>query len=327
MTFLNLETKVLFYSDQNIENPKVRLADIDDILQQINVVNVKSLELCVEPNENATIANTQRAISNTIDSAVFEVSRPVSSQEIFRYTWTLSPAFRTVVNIGIDSTTHVALTRVGPRSMKLQSISGTAINSALVQVGDVLSFEKNTDLFTSPFSPYNTGNTYTIQSKGSGYVIFNDEGSMAEESDVELGTSFNKAFFVYSQPTASSAKVGDQVLITSSNFNYFNQGTFPILRVAHDYIEVMNPYGVEETVTNTTNGMIVFDYFIRFVHLVATNEVSLKFDNNENGFKIDRLNSDFAQFTSSVKATKIVVSNNSLSPVAIRCQFAAIVEG
>ena len=70
MPFLNLNTGVLLYADSNVENPKIRLADVTDTFQQIIINNVRSNEIIIEPNESETIANTQRTLA-TITSTVF----------------------------------------------------------------------------------------------------------------------------------------------------------------------------------------------------------------------------------------------------------------
>jgi hypothetical protein len=70
--------------------------------------------------------------------------------------------------------------------------------------------------------------------------------------------------------------------------------------------------------------MIIFDYMIRFAHMIASDELTLTFDGNNTGFVIEKLG-DQAQFTSTLKTTQITATNNSLSPVSIRCQFSGAI--
>ena len=324
MPFLNLNTGVLLYADSNVENPKIRLADVTDTFQQIIINNVRSNEIIIEPNESETIANTQRTLA-TITSTVFSFTRPIDVQPTMRVEWTsgADPVFRTLRNIGIDTTTHIAISRVGPRSMKIESISGTPITTTSVFTGDVVWFERNSDSYTSPFNAYNVDRAFIVQSKGVNSIIVNDEGIMAEENDVTISSTADLKIFV--QPLPTSVKLNDYINITTSAYNFYNRGIFKILRVTDKYLEFENPYGVIESVTNSTNGLVVFDYLIRFAHIIANGEIELRFDGNSSGLTITPLNHENSQFTASLKSTQILATNNTMNAISVRCQFAGIV--
>jgi hypothetical protein len=218
----------------------------------------------------------------------------------------------------------MAMTRVGPRSMKLMSISGTDFDTTSIVTGDHLWIERNSDVFTNPFSAYNTDKLLTIQSKGTYYIVVNDEGLLGEESDIELGSDYTDAFKVFVKPAANAAKPGDFVTISASGFNFYNRGTFQLARITNDYIEFSNPYSVDEF--GASGGLIIFDYMIRFAHIISSGEITITFDGNSDGVILDKLG-DFAQFTSTLKTTQITVTNNSLSAVSLRCQIAGAIEG
>jgi hypothetical protein len=216
MPYLNLSTGVLIYIDPNVENPKIRLADITDTLSQIIVSNVKTIETVIQPGESNTVITTQRTVSGSINTSEFDITRPIATDNIARMTWNgvgANPGFRTLRSIGIDNTTHMAMTRVGPRSMKLMSISGTAFNTAAIQTGDQLWIERNSDSFTNVFSPYNTDKLLTIQSRGTGFIVVNDEGLLGEEADLSLGSLYDSAFKIFVKPATTSPKVGSTLTI------------------------------------------------------------------------------------------------------------------
>jgi hypothetical protein len=328
MPFLNLTTAVLIYVDPNIENPKIRLSDITDTFSQIAVANVKSSETVIPPGETNTVVTTQRVLAAGIATSQFDISRPIETEDVTRMTWTgagSNPQFRSLRAIGVDNTTHMAMTRVGPRSMKLMSSSGTAFNTSTINTGDQLWIERNSDSFTSPFSAYNCDKLFTVQSKGSGYIVVNDEGILGEETDVALGASYAYAFRVFVQPITNGPRIGDSCIISNSGFNFYNRGIFQIARITDTYIEFLNPYAVSESAVS--GGLIIFDYMIRFAHVIASGELTLTFDGNTEGIVIDKLGADIAQFTSTLKTTQITATNNTLTSIALRCQFAGAIEG
>lgn len=328
MPFLNLNTAILIYVDPNVENPKIRLSDITDTFSQVAVSNVKSSETVIMPGETATVITTQRTLSPTISTTQFDITRPIETDDVTRMAWNgvgSNPLFRTVRATGIDNLTELAMVRVGPRSMRLMVVSGT-FDTTSIATGDQLWIERNSDAFTSPFSAYNCDKLLTIQSKGVGFVVVNDEGLLGEEPSVVLGSAYSTALKIFAQPSANQPRVSDSVIISNVGFNYYNRGTFQILRLTDSYIEFINPYATEELAVY--GGIVIFDYMIRFVHIIASGELSLAFDGNAQGLAIDKLgNNDTAQFTSTLKTTQITATNNSLNSVALRCQISGAIEG
>jgi hypothetical protein len=322
MPFLNLETGILLYADTNVENPKVRLADITDTFQQVTISNVKSAETVVSVGETKTIVSTRRSLAPSIATAACVFVRPIDNVDVMRLSVSsIANAFRTKRNIGVDVTSHVSVTRVGPRSLKIGSLAGTPISTSEITVGDQLWIERNSDNYTNCFTEYNCDKLLTVQSVGTDSFVVNDEGFLVEEPDVELGSLFDSAFKVLARPTIETPKVDDYIKI-AGNFNYYNKGVFKILRITDNYVEYANPYGVIESVTNTTTGLAIFDYFIRFVHLVASGELEIGVDGNPAVITTSPLDAEKSQFTATLKATEITVTNNTLNPIVLRCQSA-----
>jgi hypothetical protein len=265
-------------------------------------------------------------LGGSIDTSQFSFLRPVATDGIVRVLWTGtggSPGFRTARALGVDATTVLSQTRTGPKTIRLQSTSGTPLNSAAVVSGDKIFFERTTDAFTSPFSSYNSGKTYTVQSKGSGYIDYIDEGTVIEEPSVTLGSGFAQALKVFA-PEGAGLRIGDSIVLTSSNFNTANQGTFTVTQHTDTYVEFLNPYAAIETVTNSTNGVFAYDELIGFVYLVSSGNVVLFLDDQTIGSPVVRLDNNVGFFMGSISASKIIIKNETSEKVSIRCQLAAL---
>lgn len=327
MPFLNLENKLIIYADSNVENPKVRLVDITDSSLQVCVNDTKSQDLTIMPGESKEVANKLRTLGVSVDTAEFSLYRPDSVADRMRLSWTGSggnPEFRVLRSTGVDATTQVSITRQGPRTMRIAHTGGTALDTSLVQTGDVIYLEKTYDLFTSPFNAANTGTHFLVQAKGVGYIDFSDEGGSVDEAAVILGST--EALKVFANPNPNKPKIGDSVRISASSFNLYNRGVFEITNVTDTYLEFVSPYGVAETVTNTVDGVAVFNDLINFFSAVSSGPLKVFIDSDTSGFQMSRLTQDKCVFQASVSAAKITLLNEGWTAVAVRCQHATISE-
>jgi len=327
MSYLNLQSQFIIYSDANVENPKVRLSDISDSFTGITLSDVKSQEIVIDANSTYSVVNTQRTLGVGINTTEFQVFRPISTEDNVRMKWTGNggnPAFKTARVLSVDATTTVSLTRVGPRTMRLQYVSGTALNTSQVLSGDKIFFEASDDTVTSPFSLANQNKTYTVQAKSATYIDFADEGMSVEEPSVVLGADFADVLKVFAADTPTTARVGDTLKVVSSNFSADNQGSFPITKITDSYVEFVNPYGVSETATNTTNGIYIFDKLIGFVYIVSTGDVEIMTDGQTSGTKLQKLDANISLFFGSISASRIDIKNLSDVPVAVRSQYATV---
>lgn len=322
-----MQTNFIIYSDPNVENPKVRLADISDSFTGINLADVKSQEIVIDANATYSIVNNQRTLGVGVDTAEFQIYRPISTEDIVRMEWTGNggnPTFKTSRSLGVNATTVLSLTRVGPRTMRLQYVSGTALNTAQVLTGDKIFFERSDDNITSPFSPANQNKSYTVQAKSVTYIDFADEGASVEESSVILGAQFAKVLKVFAADTPNTPRIGDTLKVISTAFSADNQGQFQIMQITDDYVEFVNPYGVLETATNTANGLYIFDKLIGFVYIVSTGDVEIVSDGQAVGTKLQKLDANISVFFGSISASRIDIKNLNDTPVAVRSQYAAV---
>lgn len=327
MPFLNLETKLIIHSDQNIENPKVRLCDIVDTFQGVQLSSVKSQEFILKPNEQQVVANTQRVLGANIATSQFQIVRPVSTDSTVRFQWTGvggDPAFRAARATGVDATTVMSLVRSGPMTMRLLSVSGTAMVTTTVIPGDEVFFEKNYDTYSSPFPASMTGRTFQVQSVGANYIDFIDNGTATEAASIALSATLND-FIIMSFPV-NGLRAFDTIQINCLAFNSFNRGSFQITLVTPTFIEFANPYGVLETQTNTANGIWAYENLVGFVYLIASGPVSISLD-GQPGITLGILGNGASFFNGSVSASVINITNNSEATIAVRSQYSSVVIG
>ena len=327
MTFLNFESKFLIHSDTNLENPRVRLCDIVENFQSVLVRDVHSQENTLQPNESQTILNNQRTLGAGISTTQFQITRPISTDAVARMSWTSiggDPAFRTLRSLSVDATTVVSLVRSGPRTMRIQSTSGSPLVSTSVIPGDEIFFEKNYDTFTSPFASNITGRKFSVQAIGANSIDFIDEGTTIEQPNITLGSTFTQNFLVMSFPV-NSIREGDEIKNKCANFNSFNQGTFKISLVTPSFIEFTNPYAVLETQTNTANSLFAYDDLIGFLYLVSSGSLTIYLDGALSGISISPLANSVSIFNGSISASKIEITNNSNNSINVRSQCATVI--
>ena len=322
MAYLNFNYGLMVAEDSSDINPKVRMPDITKSIQGVVVGNDKSDRITLGPGESKDIVVTARALAWDA-STQLQFDRYISSGDNMRIKWTgtgTNPGFRTARNIAGGATTAVSISRVSPYVARVSVISGTAWSLATVQVGDLLRFEKNTDSFTSPFSPTNLGKTFQVQAKGATYIDFVDNGEASQDANVTLGASFGFALRVMS---TGPTKIGDTLELSGPTLNLSNAGKYTIVDVSSDYIEVVNPYGVNETVTYSSNSMNVYDYLIGFVHLRATGKFKMRFGGQAEWATVDRLGNE-ALFIASVSTYKIEAKNDGSDTITISVQHAMV---
>lgn len=322
MPFLNLNVGFLIYEDQTDVNPKIKLPDLSFSAHGVNVDHEKSERITIYPNEIKDIATTSRNVlwDNTTQLS-FE--RYLAAGDNIRIKWTgtgTNPVFRTNRNIGGSATTEISITRVTPYVARLTQTSGTALTLSSVQVNDFLKFEKNTDSFTSPLHPTNVGKTFLVQSKGANYIDFIDNGEVALDTAIPLGADFSFVLRVMSQ---GPVKIGDTIGVSGSSINPSNIGQFTIVDVSPEYIEITNPLSSSETVLYGTNQITVYEYLIGFVNLRANGRFKIRFDDQTEWVRLDRVGKDVL-FMGAISAHKIQAMNDGVDTVTVSIQHAAV---
>ena len=323
MPFLNLNLQLLMYEDaDNNRNPLIRMPDITKSVQGVPVNNDRSDRITLYANDVKDLATTSRTLFWDATTEL-SFSLPISTESKMRIQWTgtgTNPLFRTKRAIGGSATTTVSITELTPYVKRVTNISGTAWNTASVQVNDLIRFERNTDSFASPFISGNAGVTYLVQSKGANYIDFIDNGQAIVEGSVVLGADFDLALRVMSP---GPVKLADIVTITSTAIHPSNNGKFEIIDISSDYIEVVNPLAVTETQTLGSNIPTIYEYLIGFVLLRASGPFKIKFDSQSEWAKVDRVGPE-ALFMASMSAHSIQASNDGPDPITVSIQYARV---
>ena len=321
MAFMNLNYKLLIFEDCSGKQPEVRLPDISKSIENVAVEFDKSERFVIYSNEIKDIATTQRPL--LIDSSTeFNIYRPKDSSDVMRLEYTgngTAPAFRTNRSIGGSATTVAQITRVTNYVARIQNTGGTAWSLSNVQVNDHIVFDQSTDSFTSPFSSNNQNRVYIVQNKGVDFIDFVDNGVQSNES-VTLGADFAKALKVLSQ---SPVKLQDYLQISGSGINPSNVGKFEITDVSDNYLEFINPMGVDEIVATGTNSIVVYEYLIGFIHLRASAPVKIRFGEQTEWILIDRIGVE-ALFIGSPCTHKIQAFNDRSETVSLSIQHAMV---
>jgi hypothetical protein len=327
MPYLNLESKMMVYSDHNLENPKVRLSDIVDSFTGVPLSNFKAQDIVIDPKASVSVLNNQRTLGVGVDTAEFQIFRPISDSGIIRMEWTGvggNPQFRTARALGVAADTEILLTRVGPRTIRLQHIAGTALVTTSVVAGDQIMFEAANDALVPPFTAANQGVSYPVQSKGANYIDFADEGHAIEEPSVLLGPDFAKVLKVFAGLSPATPRPGDTIKISGTNFSADNKGIFVISKITDSYVEMNSPYGILETKINTAGGLFIYEKLIGFVYLVASSEVTLIPDGQPSGISLIKLDQNNALFFGSLSASRLDIYNPGDYPVSLRIQHASV---
>lgn len=321
MSLMNIKFSLLIYEDPSHESPKIRTPDITRDYQKVTVTRPASDEFYLGAGESAMLATTARTVGldNTTE---LQLVRPFVNDDRIRLLWTgvgTNPAFRTKRTIGIDATTTVSVTRQAPNTVRIASVSGTAINSAAVLVGDFVKLEGSTDTFTSVWNDANQNIFWQVQSKGTGYIDILDNGAFVLEAGIVLGADFDKQLRVIS---AGNVKVGDTVELIGG-INIGNKGKFQIINLSSDYVEFVNPFAIAETFTVNSN-VSIYDRLIGIVLIRSTGEFRLLTNGQSEGVKVAMFQSE-ALYLSSTEAHALQAVNEGTQPITIRIQHASVI--
>ena len=319
MSHMNLNFGLITYEDSSITNPTIRSLDVNRSLLGIPVVGERTDKVeNLLPGESRVIASTLRAVTQD-NSTVYNVVHPWSDNaSTVRLQWTGSgaaPGFATKRIIGTTNSSIVSITRINPATCRIMC---STMNTSLVQVGDVVKFEKSYDTFVSLFS-YSNQAAFRVLAKGTGYIDVVDDGVMNEDQNVVLGTAFDKQLRVFSN---GSVRVGDIIEVSGSGQNPNNAGKFTVTELSYDYVQFINPFATDLTFTNTGN-VQVYDRLMGFLFIRASDTVSFKI-NDGNAIKIQRLGSNEALFLGSVQGFKIELVNEEQTPVSATVHYSSI---
>ena len=241
MSRLNVNIGILAYEDsQATLQPQVRLADLKWSLLGLPTDNFRNLPISLAPGESLVVASTARGLSfNNVTQFVI-----TKNNDRMRISGSIG---QRVSRDSGDSSTAWSLTQNGVVT-RLTASSGTIPDFTEVAVGDFVNMG-------SGFQPFNQGQ-FLILSKGSNYIEFQNPYAQPESNIV--GSTLS----IYS---SGPVQVGDTLDITSAQFSFPNQGSFPVLEVTDLYIDVLNPKAFPQTVSGVSSGIAIYPYAYKWL--------------------------------------------------------------
>lgn len=304
MSYLSL---TLNTAASSVENPlkSTTAATMNFEVAGLKLDIAEGFSVTLDPYEEQVIASTRKPLS--LDATTqFQIIQPYNNlgqESLWRVQWIggTNPNFRVRRSLTINTTTTVSVTRLNDIVARVQFSVAIGSNAKL---NDILLFEKNNDIgLQSPFNTVNTGVPCRIVGVGTDYLDVQDSGVLVNDPNVLLGVNYLDILKVFS---SSGAQVTDALSITSSAFNYGNRGTFKIVAVSSDYIDIEAPSLVPEIVTNITDGFRIFINTIYYISLKAKGSFKLVVDEKE--LDLSPLG-DTAIFASSVTCSEVIVKN------------------
>lgn len=274
----------------------------------------EGFSVVLDPREERVVASTRKTLSldSTTEIQITQPYNSLSQENVWRIRWTqngTSPNFRIRRTLTINNTTTVSVSRLNDTVSRVQFSVAIGANA---KINDILLFEKENDLgFVSPFNSGNQGIPVRIVGVGTNFLDVDDAGVLVNESSVLLGVDYLNVLKVFS---STGVQVTDVLKISSSAFNYGNRGTYKIIFVSADYIEIEAPSLVPETVSGILDGFQVFTNSIYYFAIKAKGMLQLIID--EKTLDLSLLN-DTAIFAGAITCSEIVVRNLSDGNLAV----------
>lgn len=274
----------------------------------------EGFSVVLDPREERIVASTRKLLSLDATTGI-EITQPynnLAQETTWRIRWNgagANPNFRVRRSLTISNTTTVNVTRLNDAVTRVQFSVAIGANA---KVNDILLIEKENDLgLVSPFNPVNQGVPARIVGIGTNYLDVDDAGVLVNETNILLGVNYLDILKVFS---SVGVQVTDVLKISSSAFNYGNRGTYKIIFVSSDYIDIEAPSLIPEVVTGIVDGFQVFTNSIYYFALKAKGQLQLVVD--EKVLDLSTLG-DTAIFAGGVTCSEIIVRNLSDGNLAV----------
>lgn len=325
-SFLNLElNRTAYLASVPSQNPSQKVFEFSSGTVGLPVQDPICATKTIYSDSTVEIANTTRTVLID-DETEIAVQRVFPTENLVRLRWNgigAHPGFRTYRATGHDDTTMVSFVRSSPSSMKLEVVSGKAMDFSSVILGDEVYMQATDATFTSPFLSNNTGRSFKIIDKSANYIIFRDDGIGYEQYSVLLGSDYDSALRIFS---SSGVKTGDMVDFTEScGFKPSNkEHRLLITGVTDREISFNNPYAIEEVAIPGADTVRVFDKLINLIVIESSGPIDVSFDDGE-FFSVSEYQPGQAFFAGSVAASKISLRNSLENAINVVFQAASLI--
>lgn len=245
MSLLNLNLSIVAYLDgPSSTQPRLRQADLSYSLMGIPTDGFKQVPLSLAPGETQVVTSLGRTISYS-PSTTFTVT---SKNGVMRLAGSIGQ--RTSKNAG--NTTTQWTTTVNGSAVRMQFVGGTSPVFSNIIPGDFVNIDSGT------FNALNVGE-FLILSVGSSYIEFMNPYAQPE-------TAATGSLSVYS---SGPVQKGDIVDIIAPQFAFPNQGTFSVVKVTDQYIEMANPNTFPQSVTNVSSGITIYPFAYQWMAVIV----------------------------------------------------------
>jgi len=313
MSYLSLSLNT---AASSVENPlkSSSAASLAFDVASLKLDIAEGFSVVLDPREERVVASTRKPLA--LDAATeIEITQPYNSlaqESTWRIRWNgvgTNPNFRVRRALTINNTTTVNITRLNDTVTRVQFSVTIGANA---KVNDILLIEKENDLgLVSPFNPVNQGIPVRIVGVGTNYLDVDDAGVLVNEASILLGVNYLDVLKVFS---SIGVQITDVLKISSSVFNYGNRGTYKVIFVSADYIDIEAPSLVPETVSGITDGFQVFTNSIYYFAVKAKGQLQLIVD--EKVLDLSLLG-DTAIFAGGVTCSEVIVRNLSDANLAV----------
>lgn len=304
MSYLSLSLNT---AASSVENPlkSATSSTVNFEVAGLKLDIAEGFSVSLDPYEEKIIASTRKdlSIDSTTQLQIIQPYNNLGQESLWRIQWIggTNPNFRARRTLTINSTTSVNIVRLNDIVARFQFSQNIGSN---VKINDIVLLEKDNDIgFQSPFNAVNTGIPLRIVGIGSNFIDVEDSGVMVNDPSVLIGLDYLNVLKVFS---ASGPQVTDTLSIASSAFNYGNRGSYKIVGVSADYIDIEAPSLVPETVTNITEGFRVFVNTIYYLALKTKGFAKLVIDEKE--LDLSPLN-ETSVFAGSITCSQVIVKN------------------
>jgi hypothetical protein len=268
MSKMNLLIHLNAYRDTtDTNNPALNHVKWNRDLQALSVSEPTSK--CVDLPSGQSLSLFSGTVSTSADgTTTWDIALAPNSSTKYRISHNggTAPAFRTSRNEGHDATTQVTITK-NAKLLTFTSTGGTAFDliTGSVQVGDEVRVG-------AAFNSANQGKYKILSFTATSFTVENEIGQA--EGPITLGASFATEINIFSQ---DGVQVGDKVDILSG-FSSVTFGTYDIVDVSHDYIEIYSGESLptEAGVSNSPDAFLIYRDAKQFLFIESDKKLDIK---------------------------------------------------
>lgn len=255
------------YEDiNNSNNPTLSIFKRDRQYTGMDVSEPNSNVKQLAPGETFDLFSGSVALHSDL-TTTYDIAPETNSTVNYRISYNsgTAPLFRTPRISGSDATTTVSVTK-NAKLITIASNTGTALS--LIAGGVIVGDEVR---LGSVFNVANQGKFKVVAVSATSLTIQNELG--VNEGTVALGVGFSDMLNIYS---STGVQIGYKIEILSG-FSLTTQGTYDIVDVSHDFIDIFSssPLPIETNISNNPAAFIIYQHAKQFLYVESSSEIQL----------------------------------------------------